>query len=175
VFRRLFDEVYGGDGAEFPAPGSPQQAADLLARATPRTSLQTPFQNGVVGAVRAERVSLRYHRAGIRNSFAPFFRGQFSVESGQTVLRGAFGLHPIAKAFMTVWFGIAGCSGLAAVVIAVQGVVSGAGILSRLSVAVGALLFTALGFVFLRFAKWISRRDPEQIRLHTRGALRIAA
>src|SRR5262249_51775573 len=134
MLRRLFDEVYGGDAAAFPAPGSPQQAADLLARATPRTSLHSPFQNGVVGAVRVERVSLRYHRAGIRNSFAPFFRGQFSIESGQTVLRGAFGLHPIAKAFMTVWFGIVGCSGLGGLVIAVQGAGSGAGVLSSLSV-----------------------------------------
>jgi len=67
----------------FSAAGSPEEAADRLARGTRRLILGS----AVAGRVTVTHVALRRHRAFFDNSFAPVFRREFAV--GCTLLRGS--------------------------------------------------------------------------------------
>ena len=180
MLKRLLDEIYSAHPAEFRAPGSPQDAARLLAQVTPRTSLSSFFSEAVVGAVSVERVSLRRHRPFLSSSFAPFFRGSFTVESGQTVLRGTFGPHPLVKGFVTLWFGFVGFFVATSLVLgpslaADEGRSWWSGLLAGLGFAGAGLLIGLVGFFGVRFSKWLSRDDAEQMRRHITSALQNAA
>lgn len=180
MIRRLFDEIYGGCPAEFVAPGSPEDAVRLLADATPRTSLSSLFADAIVGAVTVDRVVLRRHHVFFHNGFAPQFRGHFTLESGRTVLHGRFELHPLAKAFMTTWFGCVGFFSTFSLVIAPgiaveKGVPWLAGLLVGLGFAAAGLLLGFLGLGFVRFCKRLAMTDAEFIRDHIESTLRAPA
>jgi hypothetical protein len=174
--RRCFDEIYGETPASFEAIGSPDEAARRLAAATPRSALGSLFTESVVGAVSVDRVVLRRHRPSVSNSFAPYLRGRFTVEDGRTVLRGAFGLHAFVKLFLGVWFGFASLAAVMAAVGAQQpGGAPLSGIeawLARAFFAAVPLAFGGIGFLFVRFGKWIARGDAAYIRRHVEAALR---
>lgn len=104
IFNRLRKEIYGVEQAEFAAAGSPEAAVRRLALGTRRWSLSA----AVVGRVSVDRVVLRHHRPFLNDSFASVFRGCFTAECGQTLLRGRFQLHPSVQALITVWFGFVG-------------------------------------------------------------------
>ncbi len=58
-----------------------------------------------VGRVDKTRVSLQRVIPMVRNSFKPFFIGQFVEEDGRVILKGQFTMHRCAKIFMSFWFG----------------------------------------------------------------------
>lgn len=162
MLKRLLQEIYESVPVSFVAAGSPEEAADRLARGTRRLTLGS----AVAGRVTVARVALRRHRAFFDNAFAPVFRGEFVVEGGRTLLRGSFQLHPPARAWLTTWLTFVGfilVSGLAlGPVIAVQ---EGA------SWGYGLLTGTAFAAFVLLFARRFSPEEPPAPPRH-RGGLR---
>ncbi len=167
MLKSLREGIYGGVPAEFAAHGSPEEAARRLAQGS-RRGFARP---AVFGRVSVEHVALHRSRFFASNSFAPVFRGAFTADSGQTVLRGRFQLHPFAQAFMTLWFALVG---VFCAVFLILGTSAAAeeggpwwlGLLVGIVFATGCLLFGIGGFALLRFSKWVSRDDVAEIRRH---------
>ncbi|MGH7354490.1 MAG: hypothetical protein ACRELS_07955 [Candidatus Rokuibacteriota bacterium] len=147
------------DRVSFPSPYSVHQAVERLGAAVKPTALHTPFREAVVGRVSEMRVRLRRHRQMMPNGFAPVFSGAFVTRDGQTRLEGRFGLHPMVRIYVTLWYGI-----LAVMV----GVYTTAALRSgpmRDTAMFAAILVTLAVFpaAMIRVGRWLGRRDVDYI------------
>jgi len=98
--------LYGSTPAEFESEFGLEESVQRLAAATCRLySLLHLVKQTAVGRVTARRVSLQRVIPFVGNSFKPFFRGSFQQAGNRVLLTGRFTLHPLAKVFMTFWFG----------------------------------------------------------------------
>lgn len=176
MLKRLREEIYGGVPAEFAALGSPDETAHRLAQGS-RRGFARP---AVAGRVSVEHVALRRSRLFSGNSFAPVFRGAFTADSGQTVLRGRFQLHPFVQAFVTLWFALIGVFCAIFLILgpsraAEEGGPWRLGLLVGIVFATGCVLLGLVGFALLRFSKWLSRDDVAEIRHHITDLLEKGA
>ena len=179
MIRRLLKEIYGGYPVSFPVNGSPEQASRALHERTARDKLVSCFTDAVVGSVSVDRVVLRRSRPLFYNSFAPIFRGRFTLHSGLTHLVGRFALPPFVQVFMSISF-------LFLMVFCASGFVLGPivalekggplwiGILLGVASASVGLGFGFFMFGFVKFLKSSSNADVEEIKQHIESALRLA-
>ena len=101
VFRSLFFKRQ----AVFVSPLTTSEAISRLRAATSGTFLASVVHEKVAGKVTEAKVVLRRDIPFVGNSFKPYFIGRFEQERGETILRGAFKVHLLVRAFMAYWFG----------------------------------------------------------------------
>ena len=89
----------------FTSQYSPQESAQRLRANIEASIWKTWSTTCVVGKATDRRICLVWHRANIKNSFQPIFRGVFEIENGTTIIKGRFGMHWFVKIFLTIWFG----------------------------------------------------------------------
>jgi hypothetical protein len=151
----------------FAFSGSPEQAAGRLSSLIAPNILKTWRREAVVGKSMPHRVVLYRYRPFVRNSFIPRFVGRFSVDSGCTVLTGAFSLHPIVRWFTVAWlsFVLAPLAGI------VTDPVTGPRFTGRGTEALTLVAMALFGMGLVRFGRWCARTDSAYIT----GIIRSAA
>ena len=155
------------DGVSFSSPYSLPQAVERLGAAVKPTALHTPFREAVVGRVSDTRVRLRRHRPLVRNGFAPIFTGAFATRDGVTRLEGRFGLHPMVRIYLSLWYGI-----LAVMVGVYTTAALRGGPLRDTAMFVAILAALAIfPAVMTRVGRWLGRRDADYISEVIRRAL----
>ncbi len=138
------------------------QAAQALRAASARGNLTAT--GTVVGQVRGERVHL-YHRAPMRNSFKPHFRGRLYATAQGCELRGRFALPGLVLAFSAFWF----CFCLLwSVITAAQ---LGCADLRLLPAILPGLLLMGFGVGLLRLGQHLASDDPRLLTRVLRQAL----
>jgi len=98
----------------------------------------------------------------LRNSFAPLFYGRLEEASGKTRIRGCFRMHPIAQAFLSLWF--FGLTAIAALILFLPSSAWESGRAPSVFAALGPAGMILLGFGFLRFSRWLARGQMESLR-----------
>jgi len=98
--------LYGSTPAEFRSVYGLAESVERLSAATKRSVFSALGETTAVGKVSQTVVRLQRIIPMVGNSFKPFFFGHFEVRDGVTVLVGKFTMLPLAKAFMSVWFGV---------------------------------------------------------------------
>lgn len=157
-FRALLFEK---DFTSFPSQYSPDEAVRRLRSSVVRTAFVTLLREAVVGKVSLDKVLLYRYRPLFHNSFASLFRGSFQIRNGVTTLEGYFTLHWLVKTFMMFWF----CSLLLFILIVVWALLimkENKPLEGTLGIVV-PLVMAAVGSMFVRFSKWLSRSDREFI------------
>jgi hypothetical protein len=145
--------LYGSVPATFSSDFPLDESVRRLTAATRRSAFSTLSSEAAVGRVSASGVSLQRVLPYIRNSFKPFFIGEFQTLDGRVVLAGRFTLAWFVKVFMTIWLGFC-ASWTVSVAIAV--IASSA--TPKVLPFGGVLMFT-LGCGFVAFAKKLSAKD----------------
>jgi len=158
--------LYGSVPASFETDLPLDQAVARLRETTGGSPLDAFPHEAAVGTVTVQRVSLQRSIPLFANSFKPIFVGRFSSEAGRTVLRGAFAMHWIVKAFMTCWFGFCLLWTLLATTM----------VLIKPN-EVWFFPFAGLGMMFAGFAivhlsKWLARNDSKYLSTVIENALR---
>jgi hypothetical protein len=154
ITRRLKGLLYESTPVEFRSAYGIAESVERLLAATKRSAFSALGDAAAVGKVSAESVRLQRVIPMVRNSFKPFFTGQFAIRDGVTVLTGQFGMAQSTKIFMTVWLGIvafAACGMLLATFKATPATPHWVGIMPLL------MVFAGLGLVAL--GKWFGRND----------------
>lgn len=151
----------------FASRHSVPQAVERLRAAVKPTALHTPFREAVVGRVSDTYVRLRRYRPLMRNGFAPVFSGAFETRDGRTRLEGRFGLHPMMRVWVTLWYG------LLAVMLAVYTTAALQGGPLRDTALFATMLAVLAVFpaVMTRVGRWLGRRDVDYISDVIRRAL----
>lgn len=149
---------------------SPLSAEECVQRLRFKTA--EGWSGSVVGSVGATSFRLR-KRIGYRNSFQISLYGKIIDESGQTRLHCKVGLHPLVRAFLTVWFGgvSIGCGAMAIRTIDLLRNTHGA--LPANGWQALAVPFGMLGFgvVLVRSGKYLARDEPDFLIDFVRRAL----
>ena len=171
MLRYLYDEIHGATKVVFDVPANLTDPIKQLADATPWSLFASWKKESVVGSVSSKRVTLRRHRPFLSNSYALVFRGEFRSDSGQTQLIGAFGLHPYAKWFMTIWFAfillfipLPIVLGIAASDYSLREMAIGA--LAGAAISAGGCVMLLCGIGLLRFGKCLAKDDVSKISAH---------
>ena len=162
--RLLLDFLYGSVPADFESDFDLEESVQRLHSATARLyEVHTILtKQAVVGRVSTRRVYLQRSIPWFANAFKPFFFGPFKEIGGRLRLTGRFTLHPIAKAFMTLWFGLVILATLAMAL----GVQRSTKSWAEVGYGVGMFL-SGLGLVTA--GKWLSRNDARWLSeaIHT--------
>ncbi|MFC5571611.1 hypothetical protein ACFPN1_16270 [Lysobacter yangpyeongensis] len=98
----MLNFLYGSTPATFESRYSLGESVERLRSAT--TSWSPTNQIGV-GKVSESKVVLQRSIPFVRNSFKPFFVGNFERSGHGVVLVGRFTMHWVVKTFLTFWFG----------------------------------------------------------------------
>ena len=170
MLRALWNAIFGGPTVAvrtLPA----EEAARRLSAKTADWKFPLGLRDTVVGSVAVDRVVLSRVRPLFNFAGAPVFRGRFITHEDGTYLQGQFQLDPISKTFMAVWFGgvAAFCVGsliLGPVIAAEDSGPIWLGFLVGLAFAAGGIAFGGLGYLFLRFLRWLSSADVKRIVQH---------
>ena len=113
----------------------------------------------VVGHVTQGFLSLR-RRINYRNSFQLFLPANLIAQAKGTSLRGSFGMHPVAAAFMCVWLGGVSLFLFVGIVMTLQNLVAEQG---KVDVSLIFILVPGVmllfGFGLVSFGKELSRGD----------------
>jgi hypothetical protein len=163
--------IFGGPTIAVRTMTPAEEAARRLAEKTADWKFPLGLRDTVVGTVAVDRVVLSRVRPLFNFAGAPVFRGRFVTEADGTYLRGQFQLDPIAKTFMAIWFGGVALFCIASLIL---GPVIAAedngpiwlGLLLGLGFAVVGIAFGGVGYLFLRFLRWLSSSDIKRIQQH---------
>ncbi len=175
ILKNFWNEIFGGPTVEIRLLVPPDLAAQRLSENTSDWKFPLGLRDTVVGTVSVDQVVLSRAR-GFRALFSDspnflVFRGRFVVEADATYLRGQFQLDLIAKCFMASWFGMLISFSVASFVIGPviaieENVPLWVGFLAGLAFALCCLLFCILGYLLLRYLRWLSRSDIDRIKRH---------
>ena len=105
MIHQLLDLLYGAVPADFESAFGLEESVRRLSAATERSVFGALTHQAAVGRVSEARVSLQRVNPFVRNSFKPFYIGEFREINGRLVLSGRFTMLWWVKAFMTFWFG----------------------------------------------------------------------
>src|ERR1700722_13951261 len=108
MFRWFVHLFYDSTPAEFRSAHGLAESVERLSAATKRSVFSALAETTAVGKVSEKVVRLQRVIPMVSNSFKPFFIGHFEVRGDVTVLIGKFTMLPLAKVFMTFWFGMCG-------------------------------------------------------------------
>jgi len=100
--------LYDSTPAEFLSAYGLTESVERLSAATKRSVFSALAETIAVGKVSEKIVRLQRVIPMVGNSFKPFFIGHFEVRGDVTVLIGKFTMLPLAKVFMSFWFGMCG-------------------------------------------------------------------
>jgi hypothetical protein len=100
--------LYDSTPAEFLSAYGLAESVERLSSATKRSVFSALAETTAVGKVSEKIVRLQRVIPMVGNSFKPFFIGHFEVRGDVTVLIGKFTMLPLAKVFMSLWFGMCG-------------------------------------------------------------------
>ena len=164
---RLLDLVFGRK-LKFKSQYSPHESAQRLGSNIESSIWKAWNTTCVVGKVTDRGIWLVWHRAYIRNSFRPIFRGLFEIENGTTIIEGRFGMHLFVRIFLAIWFGGLILGGIVCVHVGYQKF--GTEIFNpdeRLFELLGYLSFIAFlwlaGVGLIAWGKYVSRDSLEKI------------
>ena len=145
--------LYGSTPAEFKSEFDLSESVERLRAATKRSALGVLAQQAAAGRVSESRVRLQRVIPMFGNSFKPFFIGRFEQRGGGVFLAGRFTMLFLAKAFMTVWFGLLLIFALMSVTLAPakQG--------NTVAMLLGALGMFGAGIALVAVGKWFARND----------------
>ena len=101
----------------------------------------------MLGKIQGNKFRIQKRR-DYRNSFAPFFYGQLTNDGADTLIEGEFRMHPVAKAFMAVWFAFLLIFSLMAAILPPQSQFE-AGRVPLLAASVGMMAFGVALVLFL--------------------------
>lgn len=171
MLTALRDAIFGGPAISIPTIAPADEAARRLSNKTSDWKFPLGLHDMIVGSVSVDRVVLSRVRPFFNFGAAPVFRGRFVAERGGTYLVGQFQLDPIAKTFMTIWFGGVGvfCTGslILGPVTAIQdNSALWLGVLIGVAFALLGIVFGIAGYFFLRFLRWLSKSDIGRIVAH---------
>jgi hypothetical protein len=102
MIRVMLNFLYGSTPATFDSRYSFGESVERLRSATKTWSLTNQV---AAGKVSENKVVLQRSIPFVRNSFKPFFVGNFERSGHGVVLVGRFTMHWFVKAFLTFWFG----------------------------------------------------------------------
>lgn len=108
MFRWFVCLLYESTPAEFLSAYGLAESVERLRAATKRSVFSALAETTAVGKVSEKIVRLQRVIPMVGNSFKPFFIGHFEVRGDVTVLIGKFTMLPLAKVFMSFWFGMCG-------------------------------------------------------------------
>ena len=114
----------------------------------------------ILGKIREMSFRLQKRRS-YRNSFAPFFYGQFTPADGGTIIEGEFKMHPFVRAFMTFWFSFLAIFVVAALALPSRGQPEAAG--ARILMLLTAGLLAAFGVGLVKFGQWLGGSEQQTI------------
>jgi hypothetical protein len=168
MIRQLFDLLYGSVPAQWECAYGLDESVARLRAATRKSVFSMLTEPAAVGKVTELRVSLQRVIPMVRNSFKPFFFGQFVTRDGRVFLTGRFTMHVMVKVFMSFWFGflaLAVIGSVASALLAPAG--RGPGFLFL----VFPLGMCAFGLGLVRFGTWLARNDVQWLTDVIRGAI----
>lgn len=90
------------DTIDLLSPYRPEECARRLRLVTDPKRLFAG-KNPLIGSISEASLSIR-RRLGYKNSFQTFLFADMTVEGAGTRLRCRFGMHPLAVAFLSIWF-----------------------------------------------------------------------
>ena len=102
----------------------------------------------MLGKIQGNKFRLQKRR-NYRNSFAPFFYGQFTNDGADTLIVGEFRMHPATRVFMAVWFAFLLIFSLVAVILPPQDQFE-AGRVPLLATSIGMMVFGIALVLFSR-------------------------
>ena len=114
----------------------------------------------VLGRIRGMSFRLQKRRY-YRNSFAPFFYGQFASADGGTIITGEFKMHPFVRVFMAFWFSFLAVFVLAALLLPSRGQPEAAGGRAFMLLVAGVL--AAFGVGLTKFGQWLGYGEQQAI------------
>jgi hypothetical protein len=94
-----------------------------------------------------------------RNSFAPFFYGNFTPSDASTIIEGDFRMHPFVKTFMIFWFCFLAVFSGAAFVLPSRGQPEAAG--NRFLMLLVAVGMAAFGVGLVKFGRWLGVSEEQ--------------
>jgi hypothetical protein len=172
MLRQLFDLLYGSVPAQWECAYGLDESVARLRAATRKSLFSVLAEPAAVGKVTEMRVSLQRVIPMVRNSFKPFFFGQFVTREGRVFLTGRFTMHGTVKVFMSFWFGFLALTvigSVAAALVAPAG--RGPGLLFLLF----PLGMCGFGIGLVRFGTWLARNDMQWLTDVIQGAICTAA
>jgi len=156
MIRRLLNFLYGSDPVEWESAYGLDESVERLRAATKKSAFSALAEPAAVGTVTQSKVKLQRVIPMVRNSFKPFFIGQFVVRGHRVFLVGRFTLLGLVKIFMSFWFGFLG---IFAVVAVAQTAFGTAPESQTLAFVLGPIAMGAFGVGLVAFGKWLARND----------------
>ena len=168
MIRWFLDLLYGSVSVEWESAYPLEESVVRLRAVTLKSAFSVLAEPAAVGTVSESGVKLQRVIPMVRNSFKPFFLGQFVRRGERVFLTGRFTMLPITKVFMSLWFGLLASVSVIALVsmLAVPAEKPG-----RFLLVLGPLLMMAFGVGLLRLAKWFCRNDAEWLTHIIRRAI----
>ena len=96
-----------------------------------------------------------------RNSFAPFFYGQFVASNHLTKIEGSFKMHPLAKWAITIWCAVPISIALFALAAAITGSQASSAKLAYTIQFTSCMLLLGVGMVM--FGRWLGRSEEKDM------------
>ena len=116
MIRWFLDLLYGSVSAEWESAYPLEESVARLRAVTLRSVFSALAEPAAVGTVSESGVKLQRVIPMVRNSFKPFFLGQFVKRGERVFLTGRFTMLLITKIFMSLWFGLLAFVSVAALV-----------------------------------------------------------
>jgi len=114
----------------------------------------------ILGRIREASFRLQKRRY-YRNSFAPFFYGQFAPADSGTLITGEFRMHPFVRVFMAFWFSFLAVFVITALVLPSRGQQESAGGRAFILLIAGA--FAVFGVGLMKFGQWLGNSKQNAI------------
>jgi hypothetical protein len=105
LLGRIFHELFGGMPVRFTSAYPMEESIERLRSRTRKSSFRGLFQEGAVGRVSEEKVSLQRVIPFFSNSFKTVFKGGFKRETNGVALEGQFTKFFVTKIVLGFLFG----------------------------------------------------------------------
>jgi hypothetical protein len=168
MIPRLLNFLYGSDPVEWECAYGLDESVERLRAATKKSSFSVLAEPAVVGTVTQSKVKLQRVIPMVRNSFKPFFIGQFVVRGHRVFLVGRFTLPGLVKIFMSCWFGFLGIFAIVAVAQTSFGTAPAS---QTFALVIGPIAMGAFGVGLVAFGKWLARNDTAWLKEVVQGAI----
>ena len=148
-------------------------AVDRLNSKVKRFDLPPLKSNGMVGSVKADRVTI-YRSTIMNNSFRPVFIGYFEHGMEGTKLYGKFQMHRYVQIFMTLW--IVGVLAFPVLMTIIGVGETGDVLISFLAgLFFGMVSLLLVGFLLglLKFCEWLSSDDIDWLKREIGDAIHV--
>ena len=168
MLRAIPNALFGTVPVEIHSPLPASESLTRLQHATDSSLLGPLAGQAMTGKVTEEKVKLERSISFVQNSFKPVFVGKVEQPPRGSVLRGTFGLHWSAKAFMSFWFGfcVLWTAGAAIAVATTP---------EAWFFPLAGIAMIVAGYGIVRLGQWFARNDREYLERTIKAALAQSA